>query len=67
MRDAVLLAARRRIRVRIEAERDSRFATQFVAYRLGHALSRRGYEVAVELVGGDSGEAQERCLRIRAV
>jgi hypothetical protein len=63
----VLLAARRRIRVRIEAPRESGYAAQFVAYRLAHLLARRQYDVAVHLVGGDEREAKARRSRIRAV
>jgi hypothetical protein len=43
------------------------FAAQYVAYRLAHALSRRGYGVSVTLVGGDEGEAQARRSQMRVV
>jgi hypothetical protein len=66
-RDAALLAARRRIRVRIEAPVESGYASQYVAFRLAHALATRHFAVSVTLVGGDKGEVEARRSRIRAV
>jgi hypothetical protein len=65
--DDRLKAARARIKVRIEAPRESGYAAQYLAYRLGNALARRHYDVSVTLTGGDEREVRERRSRIRAV
>jgi hypothetical protein len=66
--DDRLRAARARLKIRIEASRDGRFADQAAAYRLGHLLTRRGFtSVSVVLVGSDEGEAQQRRKALRAV
>jgi hypothetical protein len=47
--------ARRRIRIRIEAERGQQFSNERAAFGLARELVQRGYcGVTVALVGGDS-------------
>jgi hypothetical protein len=61
---------RRRVRVRTETTGESKFATQYAAVRLAHMLSRLGYSVSVDIIGGDeaerAAEAQRRRNAMRA-